>query len=191
MAWKKTSGQRFWEKVNRDGPIPEHRPELGPCWIWTGSLQEKGHPQFYADGRRVGAHRYSFLLHGGVLAPGECTLHRCDNPPCVNPAHLFAGTRRDNNHDRHAKGRDARGDKLARAVRYSRIGERNGRAVLSADDVRSIRREYANGLISAAGALHAGRPRSSVSQQQLASRYGVTQVTISGILSRRLWPHLE
>jgi len=76
------------------------------CWVWTGFRNAQGYGHFALDGYKVGrAHRASWVLHRGSIPTGLCVLHRCDNPSCVNPDHLFLGTDADNAHDRDAKGR--------------------------------------------------------------------------------------
>jgi hypothetical protein len=98
---------RFWMRVDKDGPTLV--PELGPCWIWTAARGDHGYGTFCPAGApNVGAHRYSYELHHGPIAEGLLACHRCDNPPCVNPGHLFAGTHSDNMRDMVAKGRHAR-----------------------------------------------------------------------------------
>lgn len=87
---------RFWSKVDRraDG-----------CWTWTSQRDASGYGLFWIGGRTRRAHRIAFLLGGGTLTEGFCVLHRCDNPPCVRPDHLFLGTQRDNLRDAVRKGR--------------------------------------------------------------------------------------
>ena len=74
------------------------------CWEWQKSRNLKGYGYFQTLGQRL-AHRVSYIIHNGEFDKKLCVLHRCDNPPCVNPDHLFLGTVNDNNKDRHAKGR--------------------------------------------------------------------------------------
>lgn len=105
----------FWTKVNKAGPVPQHRPDLGPCWVWTASCKENGYGQFYINRRPVYAHRFSYLIAHGVIPDGLRVLHRCDNPPCVRPSHLFVGTARDNMDDALAKGRIPMGERRAQA----------------------------------------------------------------------------
>ena len=80
------------------------------CWEWQGGRHPKGHGKFLGDGgKRTYAHRFSYSLWVGPIPSGMNVLHRCDNPPCVNPAHLFLGSTADNNADMRAKGRQERG----------------------------------------------------------------------------------
>lgn len=80
--------ERFWTKVDKNGPIPEHRPDLGPCWIWLAGLS-KGYGHFNAGpGRTQEAHRFAYEEIIGSIPDGLVLDHLCRNPPCVNPHHL-------------------------------------------------------------------------------------------------------
>lgn len=83
------------------------------CWLWIGSRDSHGYGKFSIKGRAVAAHRFSFELENGPIGPGVKVCHRCDNPPCVRPSHLFQGTQADNMKDMVAKGRSASGDRSA------------------------------------------------------------------------------
>ena len=89
--------QRFEENY-----IPE--PNSG-CWLWLGYGDKDGYGKFQVNNKRWSAHRYSWFLHNGGIPNGMCVLHRCDNPPCVNPKHLWLGTSSENTADRDRKGR--------------------------------------------------------------------------------------
>jgi hypothetical protein len=114
----KTPEERFWKYVQRGEP--------DDCWIWTASTDRYGYGQFKMDGKMVKAHRFSYTLAHGPIPDGLHVLHHCDNPPCVNPAHLFPGSHIDNMRDREAKGRGTR-------------GTANGRCRLTDEEVAEIR----------------------------------------------------
>lgn len=82
--------------------IPE--PNSG-CWIWTAYVSASGYGAMCFRGKRQYAHRLSLIAKNGPIAPGLCVCHRCDNPLCINPDHLFLGSHRENMHDRDKKGR--------------------------------------------------------------------------------------
>ncbi len=109
----------FWEQVDKQGA----------CWRWLGTITAKGYGSFYArEGkyRFYRAHRYSWFLEHGEIDSGLWVLHKCDNPWCVNPEHLWLGTNEDNMKDKIDKGRH-------------RPGERHGMAKLTEKDVLYIR----------------------------------------------------
>jgi hypothetical protein len=89
---------RFWMRIDKSA--------AGGCWVWTAARGDHGYGTLQGDnGRTVGAHRFSYELHNGAIPAGLVVMHSCDNPPCVNPAHLSVGTHADNARDMVLKGR--------------------------------------------------------------------------------------
>jgi hypothetical protein len=90
-----STAERFWAKVDKDGPVPQHVPHLGKCWVWAASLNGNGYGQFWMpEVQRMPmiASRVSWVLHFGAIPDATpFVLHRCDNPPCVRPSHLRLG----------------------------------------------------------------------------------------------------
>jgi hypothetical protein len=144
--------------------VPE--PNSG-CWLWLGTWSSKGYGQIRRPGAKGGvaqAHAVAWELHSGKRVPkGMVVCHRCDNPPCVNPAHLFVGTHKDNSDDKERKGR---GNRPRGSTHYA--------AVFSDKSVAEIRLRYAAGETGVA----------------LANAFGVCQSTIYHITSRRTWKHM-
>ncbi len=88
---------RFWQKVNKDGPIPTTDPSLGPCWIWISAERGKGYGGFYiGEGRTALAHRIAYQLVKGPIPEGFNLDHLCRTRFCVNPGHLEPVTLRKN-----------------------------------------------------------------------------------------------
>ena len=166
------SAQRFWSKVAILGP--------DKCWLWTGARNEYGYGNVHFAGRYHKAHRVAYGLTVGPIPNGLFVCHTCDNPPCVNPAHLWLGTNADNLQDMRDKGRYLTPKRIAAyqamaVAQRGRVGikgERNGNARLTAAAVELIRTRYAAG---------------SISQDALAAEYGVSQVRISQIVRGRGW----
>lgn len=126
-----TPTERFWRRVNKDSTAPAHRPELGPCWLWTGYTDPKG----YGYVSKKAAHRTAWELTYGAIPHDAWVLHRCDTPSCVRPEHLFLGTLQENVQDCVDKGRHPH-------------GATHGGAKLTETAVQDIRRLYAAGRIT-------------------------------------------
>jgi hypothetical protein len=156
--------ERFWSHVERGEG----------CWLWTGSRQY-GHRYGLTTvaGKTRLAHRVAWELTNGPIPDGLYVCHRCDNPPCVRPDHLFLGTPSVNNLDAVAKRHNIHAAAPERLAR----GERVNTAKLTEDDVRAIRARAAAG---------------GVTYRQLADEYGLRDVKgIYLIVNRRTWRHVE
>lgn len=125
------------------------RPNDG-CWVWMASKQPSGYGKFWTGEKLVRAHRHSFEVFVGPIPDGRCVCHRCDNPACVNPGHLFLGDNSDNMKDCHRKQRlkgafkkqatCKRGHSLEDRSVYVRI-DRHGRTVRTCNACRAIRKK--------------------------------------------------
>ena len=153
--------KRFWNKVSVSSPQE--------CWNWNGTKNEKGYGLFSFLGKMKGAHRVSWILLNGEIELGKMVLHSCDNPSCVNPAHLSLGTAKDNTADAIAKNRFPQ--ITATGVNKAR-GERNGSAKLFLEDVYEIR-------------------KSNLTITGLAKKFRVCRTTIRNIKRRNKWAHVS
>lgn len=154
-----TVEERFWTKVDRS-------PGLGPtgeCWEWRGYRRHKNYGEFRASTERgVLAHRFAYELTYGPIPEGQAVCHRCDNPPCCKPAHLFLGTLAQNNRDMWNKGRG----KFGPGPR----GETHHSSKLSDADVREIRRRFAAGETKMALARSFGVAHNAIRMALLGKR---------------------
>ena len=145
--------ERFWSKVDK----------TGDCWVWTASTTYWGYGRFFLkfNGQKkvYHAHRVSYYLSKGNIPKGKMICHVCDNPPCVNPDHLFLGDELSNIQDSSRKGR-------------MHPGEKNGASKLTRKQVDEIRKIYKKG---------------EVGYLKLAKRFGVASSTIRKIIVRKMW----
>jgi HNH endonuclease len=145
-----------------------HTRKTDTCWIWTGAHNTQGYGGFSwkKDGyKMIRAHRASWIIYHGAIPNGMWVLHKCDNPSCVNPDHLFLGDCRVNTRDALIKGR----------LHVLPKGEKHCNAKLTADKVSAIRSEYAKGTMS---------------MRKLGTRYGVSGNIICLIINRKTWAHV-
>lgn len=141
--------QRLLEKVEK----------TDACWLWTGAKNKDGYGQLFVDGIAKSTHRISWEVHHGAIPDGLHVLHKCDNPPCVNPDHLFLGTNQDNVVDRESKGRNF----VSRNVGISNPSAKITQA--NADEIRD----------------------SNLTQKELAAKFGVSISLVSAIKKNKVW----
>lgn len=154
---------RFWANVDK-------RSE-NECWEWKPSVASTGYGKSWLKSiGQIDAHRLSWIFHYGPIAKdetyhGPCVCHKCDNRKCVNPAHLFLGSIKDNVHDMINKGR--RGNPAGR-------GEKHHSAKLTAADVLEIRRLRETGS----------------TLQSIADLFGISNPSVHYICARKKWAHI-
>lgn len=163
---------RLWAGIDRS---PGQGPN-GDCWEWTRACCDKGYGRVRTGKANRRAHRAVWTLLNGPIPHGVCVLHRCDNPPCCNPDHLWLGTHDDNVADKVAKGRSPIGERNGARIHPERLarGERNGFAKLTTADAEEILQLLADG----------------VTGREIAARFGVTPTTISQFKHGTAWAHL-
>ena len=151
---------RFWEKIDMHGP--------DDCWLWQAHCTAQGYGVIMVGSRKDGtrrtvrAHRLAYELAVGPILAGLCVLHNCDNPTCVNPSHLYAGTQRDNMRDCYARGRQGERPR----------GENHGRAKLTDEDVLAIRTD-------------------SRTQVVISADYDIGPAEVGRIKRRKTWAHVQ
>lgn len=163
MPAKRPLRERFWEKVNKQGPVGPYVDT--PCWCWTAATNSRGYGLIGVKASRPGAaHRVCWELTHGPIPKGLHVLHRCHNRQCVNPSHLYLGTHAQNMRDRSLA--DRVNAPQGSAHPHSRLTEKQALEILS------LRQQ---------GATY----------RELADKCGVSRRTVSGIIDGRSWCHLD
>lgn len=147
--------QRFWKKVNIK--------DLFDCWEWLGYKNPDGYGIVMRNSRKELTHRTAWILTYGNIPENLCVCHKCDNPSCVNPAHLFIGTMQDNVNDMFSKGRQP----------YTK-GSKGGRAILTEEQILAIRILYQAGI----------------RQCELGRMYNIDVGHLWHIINRDIWTHI-
>lgn len=148
--------EKFWSKV--DVTVDSK------CWVWKNSKDKWGYGKFGVDRKIVRAPRVAFFLRNGRWPNHAC--HRCDNPSCVNPAHIYDGNPKTNAEDR---------EKRFSHKRPSVCGEKSGRSILTENQVLRIRREY---------------KETGIGMIALSKKYGCSLTNIQHITARKSWTHI-
>lgn len=148
---RRMTEEGFWQRVDKSSGSDA-------CWPWIGSKHADGYGKLRWHGAHLLAHRTAYTLAKGEIPAGLCVRHKCDNPPCCNPAHLETGTWADNVNDKVSRDRHRR-------------GENAGTAKLTAENVDDIRRGFRNGT----------------TRYELAARFGVSHTQICNIIRGVRW----
>jgi hypothetical protein len=147
--------EKFWKRVDVRGP--------DECWPWLIVKMPDEYGRVLHNGKLEGSHRVSFSIANGDIPPGAQILHKCDNPPCCNPRHLFIGTNLDNVRDKIVKGR---GNQAKGEIHY--------RAKLTEKNVSSIRSMADRGI----------------APKEVSNIFGISQDHARNIIKRKIWRHI-
>lgn len=150
----KANIQRFWDKVKIE--------TFFDCWEWKACKDRWGYGATTANGVFTKSHRLAWTIVYGPIKKGMFICHKCDNPGCCNPTHLFVGTHKDNMRDMVSKKRFAK-------------GEKNGSSKLQGSQVKKIRRLAQDG----------------VSNNEIALRYKISKHHVIDLVNRVYWKHIE
>lgn len=211
--------ERFWKRVDKNGPIHPYDEAKGACWIWKSSADTGGYGQFtYTERESYGgaitfrrvwmAHRLSCELRYGPLG-NLLALHTCDNRKCVNPDHLYQGTHADNNRDCVKRGRNAvffgdshwsrkHPEKVQRGASHwttrlkgrMRSGKKWHETYTPEMRSRGSKHYHSKLTEDQVIAMRAEYAAGGTSHKRLAKKYGVSHGNIAFILSRKSWAHV-
>ena len=181
---------RFWSKVDKSGGEDA-------CWLWTAGADKYGYGSIRLGKLVVRSYRVAYTLtHGEIPHDGSyhggCVCHKCDNPPCCNPAHLFLGTHRANIADRTKKGREAKGDNHSSRTHPERLarGDRSGSRLHPESRPRGEGHAFCKLKASQVIEIRARFAAGGITQKDLASEFAMSAPYISNIISRRKWKHI-
>lgn len=167
QGWSPTFLERFWDKVDKNGPLPDQTkyPGMGHCWVWTANHSKKGYGMISVGlvNKPFRAHAASWILHNGPIPEGLQCHHACDRPSCVRPDHLWIGTQQENVDDMMRKGRHIVGNIPKH--------ENHLHAKLTWKQVEEIRALCSQGHL----------------QCEVAKRFGLSTSNVSAIALYEIW----
>jgi hypothetical protein len=163
--------ENFWRKAILTA-------NAGLCWLWQGWIKDKKKPYgiISIDGKSFSAPRVAYFLYYQIDPKEMHVLHRCDNPRCINPEHLFLGTNDDNIKDKVSKGRQAKNTAWNKGTTgISPSGENNGTSKLTVEQVKEIRRRYSKGVVGTS---------------RLAKEFSVSNQAVKNIIHNKTWRNI-
>jgi hypothetical protein len=185
-----SDAERVLSRIDRSG---------GPdaCWPWVGSRNGgygRTHVGSRSDGTRkqARAHRISYEIANGPIPDGLNVLHKCDNPPCCNPSHLFLGTQMDNYRDMESKGRRgvALGDSNGARTRPETRARGDNNGSRTRPESRPKGTNHYAATITESEVLSIRAMAGTMSQRLIGLKFGIAQNTVSQIISRKKWKHI-
>lgn len=144
--------------------------KINECWEWQGMLNNHGYGVIVTENKRKYAHRESYKEFIGEIPNSKCVCHTCDNPKCINPKHLWIGTREDNNKDTVKKGRHNYGINLIPAMK----GEKSPNSKLKNEDIFDIRQML----------------EKNIKRKEIEKKYKISRGHLSMIANRQIWNHI-
>jgi hypothetical protein len=190
---------RLQRRIDKNGPVPSHRPDLGPCWLWTGYRYPTGYGKFSVGLEQGYAHIWSFRLHIGPVPDGKELDHLCRNPSCVNPNHLEPVTHREN--VLRGEGPAAANARKTHCIHGHPFDEGNTYRLPSGAVGRDCRicrneaaarwrvRHFAANLSAEQRAvIQCGRGAYRGVGRAFASEFGMTKEAIYAVWAGRIWP---
>lgn len=166
---KRDSAGHFVASVNPEESFWAHVTKTNQCWIWNGTTQNMRYGVFWVRKKRILAHRYSLELVGDKPRRNQVVSHKCDNPLCVKPSHLFIGSQADNLHDMFQKGR---GNQSGLELGRGKKGEDSPMHRLTTEQVKEIKSSKDGVMI-------------------IAKRYNIAHSSISNIRNGKAWKHIN
>lgn len=145
--------------------LERYKIDANGCWVWSATCFQFGHGRVKIKSKDLKAHRVSWEYHKGPIPDGMFVLHTCDNPPCINPEHLFLGTQLENMRDMHSKNRNV-----------SSLGEKHGRSKLTEVEVKQIKNMLLEGRYS---------------HREIGEGFGVTGAAITQIAIGNNWRDVD
>ena len=183
---------RLWKRVDKNGPVPIHAPELGPCWLWMGLIDKDGYGQMRNHYTMVRVHRLAYELQYDVPPGDNLVCHKCDVKRCIRGSHLYLGDHQTNAVDMYARGQGPKGERHGSKTHPERVprGERHGWRTHPEAILRGSAHPTAKLTEAAVLEMRRRYAAKEATQYQLAAEFGVGQATVWRALKGKCWTHV-